>query len=152
MIHVQEHDFDVSSEYQKLLETSGSGAVVMFVGRVRDFSTQQNTCSKTAASQIMHIQHYAGMTEKALEKIEQEACSRWPLIVTTIIHRVGELRTEEQIVFVGTASAHREDAYAANQFIIDTLKTEAPFWKKEGDAWVEAKSSDQSAAKKWLQN
>lgn len=152
MIHVQEHDFDVSTEYQKLLEVSGSGAVVMFIGRVRDFSSQQNTDSASATNQNMHIQHYPGMTEKALEKIEQEARSRWPLIATTIIHRVGELNTEEQIVFVGTASAHRADAYAANQFIIDTLKTEAPFWKKEGDTWVEAKSSDHAAAEKWLQN
>ncbi|MFL0809818.1 MAG: molybdenum cofactor biosynthesis protein MoaE [Agarilytica sp.] len=147
MIRVQELDFDIAKEYQTLLEKSGTGAVVIFVGLVREFNTPVNEPDANAA---MHIQHYPGMTEKALTKIESEAQSRWPLISSTIIHRVGELKVNDQIVFVGTSSAHRTDAYTANQFIIDTLKTEAPFWKKEGDHWVESKASDTLAAEKWL--
>jgi len=143
MIRVQTEDFDHSAEYKKLLNTGKSGAVVTFCGLVREYAT----CTDNAA---MELQHYPGMTEKVLHNIETEACKRWALHTVSIIHRVGRLSPGEQIVFVGVSSQHRANAFAACEFIIDILKTQAPFWKKEGDEWVAAKDSDQQAAAQWL--
>lgn len=139
-VSVQEKDFDVASEYQHLLVPNKTGAIVTFVGRVRDFSSNEP----------MVIQHYPGMTEHVLQHIVNEANNRWPMLACKVIHRVGALQVDDQIVFVGVSSAHRKDAFAANEYIIDILKTEAPFWKKEGATWVEAKNSDQKTADAWL--
>ena len=125
MISVQNEDFDFPLEYQQLRERSlKSGAIVMFVGLVRDFSENTQVSSMT-------LEHYPGMTEKVLTGIAEKAHQRWPLEGIRIIHRVGELHATDQIVLVGVSSAHRIAAYEASQFIMDILKTEAPFWKKE---------------------
>ncbi len=152
MISVQTEDFDFANEYQQLRERSlQSGAIVMFVGLVRDFS------DNTAVSS-MTLEHYPGMTENVLNDISQQAQQRWPLEGVRIIHRVGELYATDQIVLVGVSSAHRIAAYEASQFIMDILKTEAPFWKKEstqdaqgsaGERWVNAKTSDSKQAADW---
>ncbi len=152
MISVQTEDFDFANEYRTLRERSAqSGAVVMFVGLVRDFSENSQVSSMT-------LEHYPGMTEKVLAGIAEQANQRWPLDGIRIIHRVGELHATEQIVLVGVSSAHRIAAYEASQFIMDILKTEAPFWKKEstknqqgneGARWVDAKTSDSKQAADW---
>jgi molybdopterin synthase catalytic subunit len=152
MISVQNEDFDFSFEYQQLRERSlQSGAIVMFVGLVRDFSENTEVNSMT-------LEHYPGMTENVLKDIAQQAQQRWPLDGIRIIHRVGELHATDQIVLVGVSSAHRIAAYEASQFIMDILKTEAPFWKKEstktecgeaGERWVDAKASDSKQAADW---
>lgn len=152
MISVQNEDFDFSFEYQQLRERSlQSGAIVMFVGLVRDFSENTEVSSMT-------LEHYPGMTENVLKNIAQQAQQRWPLDGIRIIHRVGELHATDQIVLVGVSSAHRIAAYEASQFIMDILKTQAPFWKKEstktehGEAaerWVDAKTSDSKQAADW---
>lgn len=141
MIRIQHEDFDSHTEALNLRSTGKTGAVVTFIGLVRDFAQQDKA---------FFLQHYPGMTDKVLEKIEKQARERWPLLHTSIIHRVGELRIDDQIVFVGVSAAHRGDAFAACEFMIDILKTEAPFWKKEGGQWVEAKESDQATANRWL--
>ena len=143
MISVQREDFNLNDEYQRLLHPNLTGAIVTFVGRVRDFDCQDKS---------FILQHYPGMTEKVLDKIEKNAIERWPLVATRIIHRIGELNIDDQIVFVGISAAHRKDAFAACEYIIDILKTQAPFWKKQGNTWVEAKQSDQEAANIWLEN
>ncbi|MDW5415395.1 molybdopterin synthase catalytic subunit MoaE [Iodobacter sp. CM08] len=143
-ILVQSADFDLAAEYARFDHDASMGAIVAFVGRVRDLDQ-----SITA----MHLEHYPGMTEKALAKIVAEACQYWPLQAVTVIHRIGALQAAEQIVLVLTAAKHRQAAYEANAFIMDFLKTQAPFWKKEGTAaclqWVDARSSDQSALDRW---
>ena len=136
MISVQEQDFDLSDEYQKLVaDNQTDGAVVTFCGLVRDFNQGHDIKGLT-------LEHYPAMTLKALEKIEAQARENWSLGRVTIIHRVGALDLGDQIVFVGVTSRHRKDAYSASQFIMDTLKTDAPFWKKErtseGERWVES--------------
>ena len=141
MIKVQQGDFNISDEYQALLTKNDCGAVVTFVGRVRDFGGEGIP---------FLLQHYPGMTESVLVSIEEEAQRRWPLLASTIIHRVGELSVDDQIVFVGVSSAHRKAAFQACEFMIDVLKTQAPFWKKEGAHWVDAKDTDQQAADIWL--
>ncbi len=141
MITIQKHDFDVAHEYQNLLQENTTGGVVIFSGLVRDFSEHHDHLT---------IQHYPNMTESVLEKIEAEAQQRWPLLETRIIHRVGKLSVNDQIVFVGVSSAHRKAAFSACEYMIDILKTQAPFWKKEGDEWVEAKDSDNDVADTWL--
>ncbi|WP_348946133.1 molybdopterin synthase catalytic subunit MoaE [Chitinibacter sp. FCG-7] len=145
-IIVQEADFDVAAEYQRLAGDAAIGAVVLFVGRVRDLNPQPELVS-------LHLEHYPAMTAKALQQIVESARERWPLDAVTVIHRVGALQPAEQIVLVLTASAHRIAAYAANTYIIDYLKTKAPFWKKEVSAahsvWVEARESDQEAQQRW---
>lgn len=143
MISVQTEDFLLQHEYQKLIEQGATGAVVTFVGLVRDFSEKSGV--------RFYLQHYPGMTEQVLYKICESARQRWQLQSVTVIHRVGELLPGDQIVFVGVSSKHRNEAFEACQFIMDILKTEAPFWKKEGDHWVDAKDSDQQAAERWLQ-
>ncbi len=152
MISVQTEDFDFAHEYQALRERSQqSGAIVMFVGLVRDFSDNSHVSSMT-------LEHYPGMTENVLNDIAKQAEERWPLDGIRIIHRIGELHATDQIVLVGVSSAHRIAAYEASQFIMDILKTEAPFWKKEstktqqGEAttrWVDAKASDSQQAADW---
>lgn len=141
MISIQEHDFDIADEYSSLLRKNNTGATVTFVGRVRDFAQNDKQ---------FYLQHYPGMTEKVLSEIETTAHTRWSLIATRIIHRVGHLQVDDQIVYVGVSSEHRKDAFQACEYIIDILKTQAPFWKKEGERWVDAKTSDNTAADKWL--
>ncbi len=152
MISVQTEDFDFSKEYQALRERCPqAGAIVMFSGLVRDFSENTQISSMT-------LEHYPGMTENVLNTIAEQASLRWPLDGIRIIHRVGELHAKDQIVLVGVASAHRIAAYEASQYIMDILKTEAPFWKKEstqdsqgqqGERWVDAKISDSDKAADW---
>ena len=146
-ISVQTEDFDVSTELAALRADDASiGAVVNFVGLVRD----RNDGAQVAA---MTLEHYPGMTERALEKIVVEAGERWSLAAARVIHRVGTLHAQDQIVLVATASPHRGDAFEACAFIMDYLKTRAPFWKREdtpaGSRWVEARESDDDAAARW---
>ncbi|HMT44850.1 MAG TPA: molybdenum cofactor biosynthesis protein MoaE [Chakrabartia sp.] len=142
MIRVQTDDFDPGAEIVAL-EAGGAGAVASFTGLVR---TDDGVTALT-------LDHYPGMTERALEALAAEARARWPLSALTLIHRVGRLESGARIVFVGTASAHRAAALEACAFLIDRLKTDAPFWKREHlageDRWVEAKGSDDAAAEKW---
>lgn len=144
IVRVQKDDFDAAREVRAL--TAGKthiGAVVSFTGLVRG--------GKGLTSMI--LEHYPGMTEKALEDIASEARDRWPIDEMLIIHRYGELKVGEQIVLIVTASRSRSDAFDAASFLMDWLKTKAPFWKQEvgedGKIWVEAKASDDSAADKW---
>lgn len=139
-IRIQTDDFDQGEEYRQLASGRDTGAVVTFVGRVRAFSNGDAALS---------LEHYPGMTEKVLNNIAAQAQERWETHHTRIVHRVGNLQPGEQIVFVGVSAAHRHAAFAACEFIMDFLKTEAPFWKKEGGRWVEAKESDARAAEAW---
>lgn len=152
MVRVQECDFDLSTEVKKM--TAGRtdiGAIVSFTGLVRDFHTAPETAEPDQGQ--MTLEHYPGMTEKQLEQIEAEALKRWPLSDSLIIHRYGTLTPGDQIVMVLTASPHRQAAFEAAMFLMDWLKTKAPFWKKEtgpqGTNWVAAKSTDDDAADKW---
>lgn len=147
MISVQSNDFDVAAEYAALTEEDvAAGAVVMFVGRVREMGLSSNVTGLT-------LEHYPGMTEKALNEIIDEAKARWKIIRCRIIHRIGTLTLGDQIVLVGVTSPHREQAFLAAEFLMDYLKTQAPFWKKEstrdGDHWVTAKDKDVQAAERW---
>ncbi|WP_281647663.1 molybdopterin synthase catalytic subunit MoaE [Parendozoicomonas sp. Alg238-R29] len=146
MISVQTRDFDVAAEYQALCLSSGTGAAVMFSGLVRDMNLGDSVGG-------LYLEHYPGMTEKSLEAIVEEARVRWNLDDLRVIHRVGQLKPGDQIVFVGAASAHRQAAFDACQFLMDYLKTRAPFWKREqttdGDRWVDARDSDAQAAERW---
>lgn len=148
MIKVQQKDFDYSHEVAALSEGNhGVGAVCAFSGLVRDFAGDKyiNT---------MDLEHYPGMTEKCLAGIEAEAHNRWPLEKTLIIHRYGRLEPGEQIVLVAVSSAHRDAAFDACRFLIDFIKTKAPFWKLEcmggGSKWVTAKGTDTQACDRWL--
>ena len=143
---VQTQDFSVPDEYARIADDNSDGAVVTFVGKVRDFNDGSVVTDLT-------LEHYPGMTEAVLNQIAVEARERWPLNKVTIIHRVGTMTLGEQIVFIGVTSAHRKAAFAACEFLIDFLKTKAPFWKLEagdqGKNWVEAKDADEQAAKMW---
>ena len=146
LIRVQREDFDSAALQRELLAGRDDvGALATFIGLVRDL--------EDASLEQMTLEHYPGMTEKALTDIAEQACARWRVLDLAIVHRVGALRPSDQIVLVMVASSHRGDAFAACQFIMDYLKTEAPFWKKEtsdaGSRWVEARDSDTSARKKW---
>ena len=146
-VRVQEADFDLSTELAALRAGDPRvGGIVSFVGTVRDIN-------EGAAVSEMTLEHYPGMTEQALEQIEQQARARWPLYNVLVIHRVGPLRPMEQIVLVAVSAAHRGEAFQACEFIIDYLKTEAPFWKKEqtpeGARWVDARVTDDAALEKW---
>ena len=136
---VQTADFDAGAEMRALSRDPRVGAVASFVGVVRDIP--------------MTLEHYPGMTEKALRGIVEQAQARWQVLGCTVIHRHGDLKPTDQIVLVVVASAHRADAFAACEFIMDYLKTQAPFWKKEagpeGSRWVEARASDDEAAERW---
>ena len=147
MISIQEKDFDLGKEYSKLAQGTEAGAVVTFVGRVRDFP--QTDQSNHTGSNTLFLEHYAGMTERVLEDIIKAARDKWSIHEAHIIHRIGELLPSDQIVYVGVSSRHRKDAFAACEYIMDFLKTQAPFWKKEGSDWVEAKTSDDEACKRW---
>ena len=145
-VAVQTARFDPGAEMAQLAGLPDVGAQVCFVGQVRDFGDSQ-------AVTALELEHYPGMTEKSLLAILDQACARWPLAAARVVHRVGSLPLGEAIVLVLTASAHRGDAFAACEFIMDYLKRDAPFWKKEhtaaGSHWVEAKHSDQQAAQRW---
>ncbi|WAW09657.1 molybdenum cofactor biosynthesis protein MoaE [Oxalobacter vibrioformis] len=146
-VSVQTGDFDVSVELARLRDGNASiGAVVSFVGTVRDLSDGETVS-------MMELEHYPGMTEKSLQQIVEEAKERWPVLAARIIHRVGKLEPMAQIVLVAVAASHRADAFSACEFMMDCLKTRAPFWKKEttavGSRWVDAKAADTSAAKRW---
>ena len=138
-IAVQEKDFDLSTEVRAISGNPKVGAVASFVGVVREVP--------------MTLEHYPGMTENAIRKIVDEAAKRWQVMDCSVIHRYGALQAGDQIVMVAVASAHRGDAFAACEFIMDYLKTQAPFWKKEhraeGAKWVEARASDDHAAERW---
>ncbi|MBB3046660.1 molybdopterin synthase catalytic subunit [Litorivivens lipolytica] len=140
-------DFNAGEEIQRVQQLADSiGGVASFIGCMRSNNDGRRV-------QAMSLEHYPGMTEKSLQKIVDEACKRWQLQGATVIHRVGEFVPGDQIVLVVTAAAHRGEAFAACEFIMDYLKTRAPFWKKEctdeGDFWVEARDSDGQAADRW---
>ena len=150
IIRIQEKDFDVSTEIAVLRNGDPRvGAVVTFLGTVRDMND---------GSQVkgMTLEHYPGMTEKALQEILDQAATRWDLYKTLVIHRVGPLLPEDQIVLVVVTSAHRGEAFAACEFIMDYLKTAAPFWKKEdtpeGARWVDARVADDAAMERWMKS
>lgn len=149
-IRIQENDFDISAEIATLRQgDSRVGAVASFLGTVRDMND---------GSQVkgMTLEHYPGMTEKSLQAILDQAKARWDIYQSLVIHRVGPLLPEDQIVLVVVTSAHRGEAFAACEFIMDYLKTEAPFWKKEetpeGGRWVDARVSDETAMARWKKN
>jgi len=149
-VHVQTEDFDLSAELLQLRAANLKvGAIVSFVGTVRDLNDGVGIAE-------MELEHYPGMTEKALQQIVDQALARWPVFDALVIHRVGPLKPAEQIVLVAVTAAHRGEAFAACEFIIDYLKTEAPFWKKEqtphGARWVDARNSDEAALAKWDRN
>lgn len=159
-ISVQEADFDAGQEIANLSkECFEVGAVASFVGLVRTTGTtsteitEPQSVSQSAAIAAMTLEHYPGMTEAALSAIVAQAKARWVLQKVRVIHRVGRLLPGERIVFVGVASAHRGDAFAACEFVMDYLKTQAPFWKKEETAtdarWVDARETDNTAAARW---
>ena len=146
-VRVQTGDFDVAREIAALRAGDPRvGAVAAFIGLVRDIND-------AAAVSTLTLEHYPGMTEKALARIVDEAKSRWSVYDALVVHRVGELRPTDQIVLVVVTGAHRGEAFAACEFIMDYLKTRAPFWKKEqtpaGERWVEARTSDDDAAARW---
>lgn len=145
-VSVQIEDFEVSEVLSTLRQQACVGAIVSFVGLVRDMNDGSHVNTLT-------LEHYPGMTEKALVAIEAEAKARWNIVDAVIIHRVGQLSLQDQIVLVAVASAHRQDAFSACEFIMDYLKTQAPFWKKEltpqGERWVDAKASDDAAKLRW---
>ena len=152
MIRVQQQDFDIGAEIARLrANRTDIGAIVTFTGTVRD--TAPHGGAKDAPVSQMTLEHYPGMTEKELERIEAEANARWPLQASLIVHRTGALKPGENIVLVVTASAHRHAAFEAAQFLMDFLKTNAPFWKKEegpdGGDWVDARESDEDALRRW---
>ena len=147
MVRIQGADFDSGAEIANLRRNNPAiGAIASFIGLVRDVNAGDRVSELT-------LEHYPGMTEKALDNIVAEAKSRWDVIDVLVIHRVGVLRPTDQIVLVIVTGAHRGEAFAACEFLMDYLKTQAPFWKKErtpdGSRWVEARSSDDAAAERW---
>ncbi|GJJ79359.1 molybdopterin synthase catalytic subunit [Pasteurella canis] len=145
-ITVQEQVFDQNAVYHWLSEQNSVGATVIFVGKVRDLNLGNAVSS-------LYLEHYPAMTEKALHEIVTQAQVRWDIQRVAVIHRIGLLQTGDEIVLVGVSSAHRRDAYQANEFIMDFLKSKAPFWKKEqtdkGEHWIESRDSDQEALTRW---
>ncbi len=146
-VRVQVEDFDAGAEINAMRGSHANiGAVAAFVGQVRDLNEGDQV------SELV-LEHYPGMTEKSLQSIIEQAKQRWDVIDALIVHRVGKLKPLDQIVLVLVASSHRKEAFAACEFMMDYLKTEAPFWKKEqtpaGSRWVEAKTSDDEAKKRW---
>jgi molybdopterin synthase catalytic subunit len=147
-VRIQTEDFDLANEVRQLRAGNGKvGGIVTFVGTVRDLNEGAHVSE-------MELEHYPGMTEQSIEAIIGQAKQRWPVYDALVIHRVGPLQPLDQIVLVAVTSAHRGEAFAACEFIIDYLKTEAPFWKKEqtpeGARWVDARVSDDQALKKWV--
>ncbi len=148
-VRIQHEDFDVGHETAELRRgNSGVGALVSFVGLVRDLNEGDEVS-------VMTLEHYPGMSEKALEQVVAQARERWDVYDVLVIHRVGDLRPTEQIVLVAVTSAHRGEAFTACEFVMDYLKTRAPFWKREqtpsGARWVDARHGDDLAAKRWEQ-
>ena len=146
-VRVQAEDFDAAQLQQELLQgATEEGAVVAFTGYVRHENQGRDV-------QQLELEHYPGMTEARIADIQQEARQRWPVIASSVVHRIGPLGPGEQIVWVGVSSAHREAAFSACEFIMDYLKTRAPFWKKErgptGEHWVDARSTDDQRAARW---
>ncbi|MGM3174306.1 molybdopterin synthase catalytic subunit MoaE [Dickeya lacustris] len=145
-IRVGEASFSVGDEYAWLADGDSEGAVVTFTGKVRNHNLGSSVSALT-------LEHYPGMTEKALDNIVCEARQRWALARVSVIHRIGALYPGDEIVFVGVSGAHRQAAFDAAQFIMDYLKTQAPFWKREatpeGHRWVDARDSDHHAASRW---
>ncbi|AZT82628.1 molybdenum cofactor biosynthesis protein MoaE [Marinobacter sp. NP-4(2019)] len=146
-VSVQQEDFDVAAEYQTLRGSgAGTGAIATFTGLVRDSGDLQGVTG-------LFLEHYPGMTEQVIEDLIEQAAERWDVRKARVVHRVGELALSDQIVFVGVCSAHRGDAFAACAFIMDALKTSAPFWKKEitesGEHWVEQKDADLARSQGW---
>lgn len=144
---VSEDDFDPAAEYDRLRDSgAGTGAIATFSGLVRDSGDLSGVTG-------LYLEHYPGMTEQVIEDLIHQARERWDLRKVRVIHRVGRLALSDQIVFVGVASAHRSDAFAACQFLMDILKTSAPFWKKEltedGEHWVEQKDTDLELGDRW---
>jgi molybdopterin synthase catalytic subunit len=149
-VRVQCEDFSLQAESDSLrVLSSNTGAIVTFSGLVRDLH-------EGVTVRALTLEHYPGMTEKSLRAIAEEAAGRWPLQGLILIHRIGELPATAQIVFVGVSSEHRQAAFSACEFVMDYLKTRAPFWKKchaaDGEYWVDAKLSDDSAAQRWQQD
>ncbi|RBP74938.1 molybdenum cofactor biosynthesis protein MoaE [Marinobacter nauticus] len=147
MISIQTDDFDAGAEYEALRRTGpGTGAIVTFSGLVRDSGDLSGVTG-------LFLEHYPGMTEQVIQGLIDEAGRRWDVQRARVIHRIGRLALADQIVFVGVCSAHRGDAFAACEFIMDALKTSAPFWKKEitreGEHWVEQKESDVARSRNW---
>ncbi|MBY5962856.1 molybdenum cofactor biosynthesis protein MoaE [Marinobacter nauticus] len=147
MISIQTDDFDAGAEYEALRLTGpGTGAIVTFSGLVRDSGDLSGVTG-------LFLEHYPGMTEQVIQALIDEAGRRWDVQRARVIHRIGRLALADQIVFVGVCSAHRGDAFAACEFIMDALKTSAPFWKKEitreGEHWVEQKESDVARSRNW---
>ena len=144
VVRITEDDFDIAAEHQKLKSVT-AGAIVTFTGTVRDLAD--------GGLQAMTLEHYPGMTESEIEAIVATAQTRWPLTAVSVIHRIGRLQPLDNIVFVGCASAHRGAAFDAANFIMDYLKTNAPFWKKEngpdGAKWVDARDADTAALARW---
>jgi len=150
MISVQTDDFNLAAEYDWLRQQAGdAGAIVTFTGLVRELYE----ADQVEAIETLTLEHYPGMTEKSLQRILDQAWERWPLLAVRIIHRVGPLRPQDQIVLVGTASRHRGAAFAAAEYLMDYLKSDAPFWKKQvtdtGSHWVAARSADDVAKQRW---
>ncbi len=146
-IRIQTQDFDLSAEIVQLRAANPQvGAIVTFIGTVRDMNDGASVAE-------MELEHYPGMTEKALDDIVAQAKARWNIVDALVIHRVGPLKPLEQIVLVAVTSAHRGEAFSSCEFIMDYLKTQAPFWKKEqtpqGARWVDARVSDEAALAKW---
>ncbi len=149
-VRIQTEDFDAGAEMAAMRRGDpGIGAMVSFVGLVRDVNEGDPVCGMT-------LEHYPGMTEKAIDRIVVEARARWKIGRALVIHRIGALRPGDQIVLVVVAGQHRGEAFAACEFIMDYLKTRAPFWKKEqtrdGSRWVEARASDDESAERWRKN
>lgn len=147
MITIQADDFDVGAEYQTLRQAgSQTGAIAIFTGLVRDFG------DKTGVTGLF-LEHYPGMTDQVISALIEQARERWDIQSVRVIHRIGALALHDQIVFVGVCSAHRNDAFAACQFLMDALKTTVPFWKKElsaeGEHWVDQKASDRERTAHW---
>lgn len=152
-VRVQREDFDIGAELAALTDgDTGIGGVCCFTGLVRDLHPKAGETAGTVRA--LTLEHYPGMTERQLEVIDAEAHARWPLSASLIIHRHGRMEPGERIVMVACASAHREAAFEACRFLMDWLKTRAPFWKLEdtetGDRWVAAREEDSTAAENWL--
>jgi molybdopterin synthase catalytic subunit len=146
-VRVQQEDFDLGAELLALRQGNPKiGAIASFLGLVRDINEGDSVAG-------MSLEHYPGMTEKALERIVEQASTRWDIFDALVIHRVGDLKPTDQIVLVAVTGAHRGEAFAACEFIMDYLKTQAPFWKREqtpsGARWVDARESDEKAAERW---
>jgi len=146
-VRVQHEDFDVGAELLALRRGNPKiGAIASFVGLVRDINEGDSVAG-------LSLEHYPGMTEKALAAIVEQAKGRWDIADALVIHRVGDLKPTEQIVLVAVSGSHRGEAFAACEFIMDFLKTQAPFWKREqtaeGARWVDARASDEKAAERW---